>query len=481
MVADPDLQIVFKHLASGDHEKAAHHVKKRAFDMAKAASADALHQAAAGITRGFTKGFENSTKVGAHNVETIPGPTNLSGTTVSETLVSGAATMRMRSHDNSPAVVHKVKCVTGRPTSKALKILAKTQPVVRTTLFDTKVQDFAAPSVPRGVLTNSSGFNTRQFHIPSRLATVHYSDILNITQASGSDQRPDGLTQAVYASVLDTTTRFSIHNQSAYFPMKMKIHMVKPLDVNPALYYAVDIQTNCLHANLTSPPPSAAASKKVPIYYQASTVSATGAGAAAQIHWEHSLKGNGLLDSPYFKNNYKIVKTFTQVIKPTDTMQFSHTHKYGGGVDIYSLLAQNVQGLEAGFLPTSYFYILETCGAQTGECTFLRSAGVLEPYYGVVPSFYLLEYQKVIRYITTSQSSLDLTDTGVPIAPIHLRYYSNDPSFLTPDNNQVEFRLLSENIRPSGGVAVGQGYINTTTDTAVVTSTVTSGVQDTGG
>lgn len=410
-----------------------------------------------------------------------------------QTVVSESDSVVQRGLDSLHNAVHKLVCYTGRPTSKSLRRIAKDNGVITSRVFDTRAQNVLTPTITRQQLTNSSGFNLRQFFIPPTRSFITYEDVFNaIGRQPHEFGKADGGITRAYASVLDTTTEFAIFNQSFGQSMNVKIHLVNrltPRSDELTANSAIDELVNyCLFPNPKIVDPGTVDNYEgmVPSFYQESTVSIDQGTSYPNksAHWEHSLKGKGLLDSSYFRQAFRIEKTFSKTIKPTDLWLFKHIHMHGGGVDLYKAQMYNknnpVSPVDIDLLePVSdYFYIIESKGAQNVEIAFNRDATNFDSYIGVAPSFYLVDFRKTIRYVKSSDAT-DLNLDGITVNPGHVRIFWEDPVRTASDSVVTEFRVKSENIAFSEGSAtVGKAYINSITD-QVQSTRATSGQSQT--
>lgn len=378
--------------------------------------------------------------------------------------------------------VHKVKFITGKSTTKPLLNIAKQNGITKLAKFDTKAQG-TNPAVTRAQLSNSSGFNLRQFfHVPLIASTSYFQLMDSIDKQANEIIRPDGSRATVLASILDTRTDFSIFNQSFALPMKIKIHMLyrKAPMADTALDQLPpeEIRQNCLWSDpkVVNPQTQPGAQGKVPTYFQESGVSTTGNLVTQSIQWEHSLKGKGLLDSPYFRQNYQIVKTISKTLAPADLLRFSHIHRYGGGVDIYKATMWNDldsggQGINMNSPLNGYYYLLEVSGGQNVEIVYQKDATTFEPYIGVAPAFYFVDFKNTVRYARANDQPT-VTDQGVNIDPCHIRVFIDDPVDGFSDATRTEFRVKSENIAQSStlGMGVGKAHVVNITDSSISTS-----------
>jgi hypothetical protein len=384
--------------------------------------------------------------------------------------------------DSLHSRVHKVKYITGKSTTKPLLDMAKQNGITKIVKFDTKAQG-TSPTITRAQLSNSSGFNLRQFFMPPLLSSPSYFSLFDsIDKTAAEIIRPDGARATLLASLLDVKTDFEVFNQNFSIPMKVKIHLLhrkspmadSELDELPPQ----EIRAHCLWTDpkVANPQTLPGAVEKVPTFYQETPVSSTGNISTQSIQWEHSLKGKGLLDSAYFRQNYQIVKTIQRTLKPSDLMRFSHIHRFGGGVDINKAIMWNDldptgQGINLNTPLHGYYYLFEVSGAQNVEIAYQKDATTFEPYIGIAPSFYFVDFRSTMRYVRGSSNPI-ISTAGVNIDPVQIRVFVDDPADGFSDAIRTEFRVRSENIAQSStaGMGIGKAHIVSITDSTASSS-----------
>lgn len=480
-IASPEGMNIINHIGNGNYGSAFQEAAK----MALKEHADKPLGMVVNAVNNFNSARESAgqkpTTHRKRSFETLPN---------GQTVVSESDRVVQRGLDSLHNAIHKLVCYTGRPTSRSLRRIAKDNGVITSRVFDTRAQNVLSPTITRQQLTNSSGFNLRQFFIPPTKSFITYEDVFNAIgrQPQEFGKADGGITRA-YASVLDTTTEFAIFNQSFGQSMNVKVHLVNrltPRSDELTANSAIDELVNyCLFPNPKIVDPGTVDNYEgmVPAFYQETTVSIDQGTSYPNksAHWEHSLKGKGLLDSSYFRQAFRIEKTFSKTIKPTDLWLFKHVHMHGGGVDLYKAQMYNknnpVSPVDIDLLePVSdYFYIIEAKGAQNVEISYNTSGTVLDSYIGVAPSFYLVDFRKTIRYVKSSDAT-DLNLDGITVNPGHVRIFWEDPVRTAADAVVTEFRVKSENIAfNEAAVGVGKAFVNSITDQSLTSRLVAGG------
>lgn len=363
-------------------------------------------------------------------------------------------------------VSHKIRVTTGRPTTRAIWNVVKSNGLTREVLYDTKF--------PIGLLEqwevgypqrdHTSGFNSKQVTVLSPSTWVTTRDLLSVT-SSATESNISGSRQTAYASILDATTEMLIHNQSRFHKMKVKIHLVK-IQTEPAL--TIDTVVGDIISKVVNASPTIQEGCAVPLVYQHSTPLITESTVEAlqresnMVSTAMSLKSRGLEESAHFRDRYKIVKTSGITLLAGEVLKYRHTHCFGPGFDMSKTC--DTDGVEARLLdPLSYFYIIEQVGAEIIEGTYTYETNRYTSVLGANPTYLALEVRKSMRYANDATSADDLATGGVPRKEVHMRVWQSDPQ-RDANDTQKEFFVLPQDISPLAPAPVGQMNIFTTTD-----------------
>lgn len=463
----------------------------------------------AGLARAATKGFRTvasalgeelltqATVRGKYELKRILNPPGLIGrpdSTVPCFTVNGTRTMK-NVGTVEPKRSFRTKVLTGNPSSKTLLGIGKENGVEKRVVFDSKMynnqteESVSGNIMSRATLSHSCGFNTRNFHIPSSLSYITQRDIIREASQFTVNETQIGLgtatvnaSETTYASLLSTTSEFQIFNQSSYLPIVLKLHIVcakRPrfeANNNPAS----DIVSSCVkstdEAGGEFPPTKR---DGIPGYYVLNGALTEQSGFFGEQSSKFNLlnSGKGLMDSPYFRDNYEIVETKQKTLEPNDSWQFVHEHQYGGGID-YNLLTSNFVDTEAFSstdTPLSYFYIIESKGLP---CEGVLVEPIQEndpqgrptPRFGSSPGYYFYEFRKTMKFVRADTNTWEI-DTGVNISSgqvggviqrrMHMRtFIKNERDFVgNALQNRPFFRLPEDIGTGSNGNTVGSFYI----------------------
>lgn len=415
-------------------------------------------------------------KRGINTVGYIPAPpTDKSGATHTYHEETQKAKRHSREMGQS-RVMHKLRVTTGRPTTRAIWEVVKSNGLTRTVLYDSRIRTAADKYDFSGVLKDFSyGFNSRKYAVLSAASFVTNQDIINIT-GSDTERLISDTSQRHYASILDISTELLIHNQNRFHATKYKIHICKRTDSSPFQNLntmMTDIDGNVFNASLTSQDPCA-----VPFWYQHSTttletsVSEPLANSSYQVLCDMSLKGRGIMDSSYFRDHYQICKTSNITLLAGETCKYRHTHCFGPGFDLAHIcdVAANETNIDRLYDPVAYFYIVEMQGAEICEGNYTVSTGEYASYMGTNPGYTAMEVRKSIRFAKPESGTDDLNTGGVLDGQrMHMRVWRSDPSYYGTTFER-EFYLPAFNISGSNPAPVGSMNIFTTTDQTVQTS-----------
>lgn len=365
-------------------------------------------------------------------------------------------------------VVHKKRVTTGRPTTRSLWNIVKTNGLSRYVLFDTRFTTAASKYEVTPVQKDHiNGFNQRTFTVLSPSTYVNMSDIIDITEVNTGSLPEISSSSRKYASILDTTSEIMIHNQNRFHGAKVKIHLVKPLK-ETSFPNLNTIQTNIaesvFNANVTIQEDC-----RVPLYQQFSVPVLTSSADEAKqnnstmVSVEMSLKGRGLLDSDYFRDHYEIVKTSGITLLAGETLNYRHTHCYGPGFDLAAVCDTTDGIVYRETEPTSYFFILEQVGSDTIELSYTYDTDKYNTYLGKNPVYLATEFRKSIRYVNLESATSELDAGGVQPRAVHMRFWDSKSEW-TATSSEKEFNLPIANITSVSPAPVGSGNIFTMTD-----------------
>lgn len=396
-----------------------------------------------------SKSFENianSSSEFASNAEMVP-----SVSTHTSSRQAGTSIMRERE-------LHRTHFETGRTSTKTVKLLAKTNGTSKEWIYDSKAPSGAdgIRDVYRNQQSINHGFNSRCFHVFSLNSVVNANDLsAALGQSSISDNDAINADTRVYATFTKTMEQFQFYNQSADFPTKMTMHVLtfngeQPSAGAPALTFGGKV-FNAASGTQTN--------GAIPIVYQHSisplieqNVNFLDAVTSCDV----SLAGSGLFSSPFFRERYELVKSFTKTVGPGDTWQFNHTHHMGAGIDCSQLLMKlknDGSSATSFYEPVSYFFILECSGFACEAVTKSNEvSGQLNTYLGKSPGYTFYEFRKGYEFVI-NDNVLQTTGGGFAsgiVPTVHVRAFIDNPQRKT--GLKQEFFALPSFIKNKMGV-----------------------------
>jgi len=364
-------------------------------------------------------------------------------------------------------IVHRARITTGRPTTRSIWNVVKANGLSRYVIFDTKfrvgLDEYDMPPVQKDQI---AGFNQRTFTVLPASTYITMKDLLDITQ-SETETEPRGRSQRRYASILDATSEMMFHNQNRFHRTKVKIHLVKAMkeaDITGIRQIQEDIAENVLNADATLQQ-----SCTVPIVYQFSDPEITASAEEPKVSGSlmttvnMSLKGNGLMESDFFRDHYQIAKTTSHTLLAGETLLYRHTHCFGPGFDMANVCDTPPENDYRFYEPMSYFYILEHYGGDIVEGNYRYEAGKFASYLGTNPAYLACEFRKSIRYANQESITSDIEANNVDTRAPHMRVWDSEPQKYGV-TTEKEFNLDNAQLVQNNNPGLGQMVISTMSD-----------------
>lgn len=365
---------------------------------------------------------------------------------------------------------HRTSLDTGMPIPKVLKMVKKMNGSHRRTLLDSKVNSNFRIEFGRQQLNHSHGFNSKRIWFCPLFTAVTPSDVLNTAGIAGSQRDDSRASDRVYLATEYVKTEFAIYNQNAYFPTKVKIHLVA-IENPPTTTFDAwrEIFTRTFNGAVGPTQQNAYA---VPVFMQHE-----GTVDVLTANEQHVAVSNKLrlTDSSYFRDNCKIVKTISKTLGPTDTWFFNHKHHTGSGLDAFGMLSESFNSVDT---PIAYYYVMEMSGVPC-EAVYRSVANEYDTYLGTSPGNTQFEFKKEIRFIaagTASRYDFNEAGGGLDNSLMHMRVWRDEPYRTTVEVDSKEFFSLQPKI--SSNIAVGETYIPVITDKVSLANQATSTVVD---
>lgn len=345
---------------------------------------------------------------------------------------------------------------TGYPSSRSVNLAEKINGSDKITLFDTLtranlqgLRNDTLTALPRATLSHSYGFNSRNVHMLPAASYVTHLDLwraLNgfaFPTADADLPESDNSDQKVYASFQEALQEIKIYNQSTFFPMRCKIHIIDAQGRNQNGQPQRNISVETFGST------GVAKSGAIPNGYLHSSSQLEGSAGVPEstsLTVDVSRKGgNPFKMSSYFNENYRVVKTISQKIMPNGTWVFKHKHHFGPGLD-WEQIRQNMKTIATGAVqplePTSYMYAIETTGF---DCEGILNSpdGTKPSYIGSNPGWYNIEFKKAIKYVRPPATTGDFAANLGFNPKVHIRAFttSSQAQELGSIENKEFFRL----------------------------------------
>lgn len=447
------------------------------------------------ITNKLKQGLKANTKVGISIVEK---PTEFTGgeEPTAPAHVENTSKRVSLANVSDDRTVHKTSYHTGLKPSRALRDAVRENGGVNRVLSNSMITYSTVAS--RNILTQGSGFNQKQYHVPSIRFQVPITFVKDLIGYNlGLAQDSNDFSRA-FSNVLNIKQQFMIKNTSLNLPMEFTIHLVKIKDRTAAAASLNSLLVRTFYDQVDwaeggGDDFSAGAQKKglVPKYYQHSPLVFEGLGIDQAGSVQVSNKMKSLNYSANFRVAAKIVESFTKTIPPGDYWNFSHTHHCGSGIDLEAIFRQTDDGFgtpsegslgfgmdEAQFIPFHYGVIFEVKG-KMAEAYEIPELNAVNTYLGTSPTYYAYE-SKTSAYFASATPLANNNDNNFVATPGYRVYQSSDRlmSYGAVSTVREKFidqsNLSSSILDPASAGSVGLAYV------PMASSVVTSAVQHEG-
>jgi len=367
--------------------------------------------------------------------------------------------------------LHRTHVDTGMPMTQALKDVKKLQGSQKLQYFDTKTNYDVG--VLRTLLDHASGFNCKKYLGFPVDSVVTAGDV--ISYASTPDYvTNDYKREKVLLATEYLETQHAFYNNSAHFPVNMRLHLVKlgDKDLPDASNPQESVNTDCFSTDKDIQDEGA-----MPNRYQYEDLTLLGIAEGENARrWSQTTAthANPFKSSGSFRSNHEIVKTVSKKLEPGDTWVVRHRHHTGPGLDLLALFqqSQSANAREKN-QPISYHYILEFYGVPV-EGLRKFSATIPRPYLGCSPAYITHEFRKTIKAVSGATRTIpDIGPVGVNAANIHMRSFIDIPQNAS---DAREYHALPDAISSDlATIATGEVFIPVMTDKEIIGHTNTGG------
>jgi hypothetical protein len=320
--------------------------------------------------------------------------------------------------------IKRIKVETGRPSSRTLERIAKNNGTRRVVIYDTRINQ-----PDNEILNHSTGFNCKNFWaMPSR-SWISYNDV--VVQAglgtTGDIEAIDEI-QKVYASVMWVQSDIQIHNQSAFLPMNIKIHMFEPRPYRDNQAPVARLRFSQWYSNPSTAASSQDENLKVTQKYQYNSLNVSLADELENFDVFTSTKLNPFVDSQGFKQSFSYAGVKTCLVPAGQTVHFTHRHHCGPGLNVRELLLNNFN--RSSGRPVGYMFMIEVVGNQVeavrrnDELSTPTTAST-STYMGTCPCWYSVNFKTTMKYVRSETATTSLTLAGSK-SDMHYRAWMKD-------------------------------------------------------
>lgn len=387
-------------------------------------------------------------------------------------------------NNSDDRIVHKTVYVTGKSASSGVLAAKKTNGSGYRVLADSLT--YVLTPEDRNILTQGSGFNQKQYHIPPVQSQV---PMYLVKSLIGLDK---GITQdsteysRAFSNVVNIKQQFMIKNSSPSLPMLFTIHLVKIIDkqYGPISLNSVFNRTFYDGADWGDGGSEDLVTLKqglIPKWFQHTALSQPGDALMRNSSVAVSNKLKSLNMSSNFRAGCEIVESFSKEIPPGDYWNFSHVHRCGSGIDFESVMRSTNQTNEntdisygvaedQEYQPFTYGVIFEVRG-KTAEAFQVVEGPAMNTYLGSSPTFYSYEYKTSAYFAAES-----IGDTSNVTAPSTRTYETSSILYDGIDPNFSREKFINQD-QISGSVLslitdnVGKAYVPMSTSTITSTQT----------
>lgn len=290
---------------------------------------------------------------------------------------------------------------TGRPTIKAIQQQGKISGVSTHCLADSKY-DFRTDEL-REELNFACGFNASCTKMLDKTSCLNEGEF--IKYISGDTlQEYKNFEVDRYLAFKNVESQFQFYNQNSFHALQVKIYVLTAeqeqwVGAVPPPVQKVPIIDKMLQ-NCFSPTVTTQVASAIPVSLQYADIDLP----EMSVHHSNKIE---IKDADWFKQNAKVVKTFTRKLLPNQTWQFNHKHHFGSGVHLGSIIQQGREQADA--MVHTYFYAIKIKGYPV-EAVYCSKSQVIvdgaitedaeqQTHLGTCPGNGMYEFRKILRYV----------------------------------------------------------------------------------
>jgi hypothetical protein len=308
---------------------------------------------------------------------------------------------------------HIIKFNCGIPSTRSVKQVRSQQGSQKLFLHSTISQDIN--KIERELNFIKFGFNQKSILFLGKNSYVTMSDYAKLYRLEKQNY-PKTFQRVPYGMVLYEFSKFKLLNSDSYNSMGIKVHLVEVVNNK---YDQLHIYNNTFNKSLKLTDQE---DGRIPVNYQLKPLQ-----SSSVMHRMLVTPKCSINSSQFFKNNVKIIRTFSSKLEPGDVLEFNLRVNCGSGIRL-DLLKENL--IETvGNQPSSYSLILEVIGF---DCEAVRLLDGCK-FIGTSPGWYTIEYDKGLELClqnnsigsTELQGILESEELDIPEYAI--KTYRKDP------------------------------------------------------
>jgi hypothetical protein len=250
--------------------------------------------------------------------------------------------------------------------------------------------------IHRKLLSRSFGFNQKSIDFLDKCFHVTVKDYVDLYNILGWTLIEFG-TQVPYGLAKEEFLNVKIRNSSTYHRLKFKLHLVKILDD--------DVTMSILFSKTFNKFSTKQNTGCIPMVYQLSDLSEK---ENKIVNSMLCYNGASVNQASNFQSQAKIVKTFSKMLNPGDTLDFRMTHHLGPGIRFDLAKSYMINPSSKGEQPSGYGMIVEVIGTSCEAVRIQDGAA----FQGTCPGWYTYEYRKGVTLVRNSRIVSSQSELG---------------------------------------------------------------------
>jgi len=319
----------------------------------------------------------------------------------------------------------------GEPTARAIIRAGKQNGTTRMETFNTSREYRDQDERLAGDLFFRGPFNGSLWVLPFEFGQPNLGDLAEALSGDtaanvfGNSHTNRTNISRTYASIIKSETLFKFNNCNRILDLKATVHIVRSLE---GLTTTRDLRGVFNTSN------SSQTVGAIPYVRQLTSRSNSTSGDTSYVSTENRI---GLTDSPYFRDNFELVKSTSRTIPAGSTWQFKSNVHYGSGAHLEDAIELYKSGVADGVAPAhianEFMYVFEFVGQPNtallkNEYDEQQEFIGTTRYVGTGPTNVTMEMAKYMTFANKS-AEYDLNTNSFPGGQVpvycNLRQYIN--------------------------------------------------------